>query len=259
MACLLKVIACEIAVREFYHVAARSPNLIDFEFLNQGYHDLPSKGREELQRRIDAVPAGKYDAIIIGYGLCSNLLAGIRSQNTKLVIPRAHDCITLFLGSSKRYSEVFSERPGTYYYTSGWIECGKRRGLEPDALLNANIPAGPGGGYDEWVRKYGEDQAKYLVEEMSRWLQAYTHGTLIDFDFTQVLKLEEQVRVICEKRGWQFSKMSGSLRLFEALLNRNGNWPAEDFLVLEPGEVLAPSFKESIIKGEKLPRKPTSP
>ena len=77
----LKLIACEIAFREICHVAARSPNLLDFEFLTQGYHDIPRTGCAEIQRRIDATPAGKYEAILIGYGLCSNILAGLRSAS----------------------------------------------------------------------------------------------------------------------------------------------------------------------------------
>src|SRR5215831_9487195 len=96
---LLKVIACEIAVREFCYTAARSPNIIDLEFVDQGHHDMPCAGCKDLQDRINRVPAAKYDAIILGYGLCSNLVAGLSTPHTPLVIPRAHDCITLFLGS----------------------------------------------------------------------------------------------------------------------------------------------------------------
>ena len=42
-----KVIACEIAFRELCYAAAKSRNLIDFEFLTQGYHDIPGTGRTE--------------------------------------------------------------------------------------------------------------------------------------------------------------------------------------------------------------------
>src|SRR5215813_2293406 len=119
----LKVIACEIAVRELQYAAARSRNLIDLEFLTQGYHDIPAIGRMAIQERIDAVPAGKYDAIVLGYALCSRILVGLKPSQTRLIIPRAHDCITFFLGSRERYHKCFSEHPGTYYYTSGWVEC----------------------------------------------------------------------------------------------------------------------------------------
>ena len=169
----LKVIACEIAFRELCYAAARSTNLIDFEFLTQGYHDIPGTGRTEIQKRIDAVPAGKYEAIVLGYGLCSNILTGLTTAHTPLVIPRAHDCITFFLGSKERYQEFFNAHPGTYYYTAGWLECAKRRGSTGPVWGGAQLPASANAGlqatYEQWVQKYGEDQAKYLLEEMSRW------------------------------------------------------------------------------------------
>ncbi len=152
----LKVIACEVAAREIYHVAARSENLIDVELLTQGYHDIPAIGRTELQKRIDAVPAGKYDAIILGYGLCSNILTGLNTAHTPLVIPRAHDCITFFLGSKERYQEFFNAHPGTYYYTSGWLECAKRRGDKGPIWGGASLPAGANtnlkASYEQWVQ-----------------------------------------------------------------------------------------------------------
>ncbi len=245
----LKVIACEIAVREIYHVAARSPNLIDAEFLTQGYHDIPATGRTEIQKRIDAVPAGKYDAIVLGYGLCSSIAAGLTTAHTPLVIPRAHDCITFFLGSKERYQEFFNANPGTYYYTSGWLECAKRRGEQGPIWGGAALPAGANtnlkASYEQWVTKFGEDQAKYLLEEMGRWTDSYTHGTLIEFNFVKHLKLSEQVRQICAERGWQYNELNGDLRLVEKLLE--GEWPEAEFLTVRPGQKLIATNDEKIV------------
>jgi hypothetical protein len=245
----LKVIACEIAVRELCQVAAGSRQLIDFEFLTQGYHDTPAAGRAEIQKRIDAAPAGKYDAILLGYGLCSNILAGITTPHTPLVIPRAHDCITLFLGSKERYQQCFAERPGTYYYTSGWLECSQRRGGKGapwgGMALQLNASLNLMGNYEQWAQKYGEEQAKYLLAEMSRWSEAYSHGTLIDFDFVKHLRFDEQVRKICADKGWQYDEIGGDLRLFRKLLD--GEWAEPDFLVVRPGQKVVPTFDERII------------
>ncbi|HXP61691.1 MAG TPA: DUF1638 domain-containing protein [Dongiaceae bacterium] len=245
----LKVIACEIAARELYYLAARSSNIIDLELLTQGHHDTPLAGREELQKRIAAVPEGKYDAIVLGYGLCSSILAGLTTAHTPLVVPRAHDCITFFLGSKERYQRCFAERPGTYYYTSGWLEFSKRRGDKGPVWGGASLPAGANQGlgyvYEEWVRKYGEDQAKYLVEEMGRWALAYSHGTLIDFEFAARLKLGEQVRRICAEKGWQYDEIQGDLGLLEAMLE--GRWEESAFLVVRPGQKLVATNDERVI------------
>ncbi len=246
----LKVIACEIAVREFYQAAATATNLIDFEFLTQGYHDVPATGRAELQKRIDAVPEGKYDAILLGYGLCSNILAGIKARHTQLIAPRAHDCITFFLGSKERYQACFAEHPGTYYYTSGWLECAQRRGIKGTFLASGTLPAnanmGMRGSYEEWVKKYGEEQARFLMEEMGRWASAYTHGTLIDLDFTAPLKLKEQVCAICKERNWTYSELRGDISLLRRMLD--GDWAEKDFLKVPPGQEIVASFDDGIIR-----------
>jgi hypothetical protein len=244
-----KVIACEIAFRELCHAAALSRNLIDLEFLTQGYHDIPATGRTEIQKRIDAVPAGRYDAILLGYGLCSNILTGVTTAHTPLVIPRAHDCITFFLGSKERYRECFDSKPGTYYYTSGWLECAKRRGSTGPIWGGASLPASANTSlkatYEQWVKKYGEDQAKYLLEEMSRWTTSYSNGTLISLDFLNHLKLQEQVQQICTERGWQYDEIQGDLSMFNKLLD--GEWPEPAFLVVRPGEKVIATNDELVI------------
>jgi hypothetical protein len=250
-----KVIACEIAFRELSYAAARCPNLIDTEFLTQGYHDIPATGRAEIQKRIDAVPAAKYDAILLGYGLCSSILTGLRTAHTPLVIPRAHDCITFFLGSKGRYQECFNAKPGTYYYTSGWLECAMRRGSKGPIWGGASLPAGANAGikgaYEEWVKKYGEDQANYLMEEMDRWTDSYSHGTLIEFDFVKHLKLREQVEAICKERSWDYDEIPGDMVLLNNLVE--GNWPEADFLVVRSGQRVIATNDERVIGVEPVP------
>ena len=121
----LKLIACEIMYRELCAAVARSVNLVDVEFLPKGLHDI---GQAGMSSRLAEVLAGvdetRYEAILLGYGLCSNGLVGLAARSIPLVVPRAHDCITLFLGSKERYLEYFQGHPGVYFKTSGWIERG---------------------------------------------------------------------------------------------------------------------------------------
>ena len=242
-----KVIACEIAIREFNYAAAVSRNLVDLEFLTQGYHDIPGTGRKAIQECIDAVPAGKYDAVILGYGLCSKIVEGLRCSHTSLVIPRAHDCITFFLGSKERYQQCFNERPGTYYYTSGWLECACRRGDKSPFLGGASVPANLSlkANYEDWLLKYGEDQANFLMEEMSRWTQSYSHGTWIQLEFLKHLEFRKRVQSICAEKGWEYNEIEGDLNYFTRLLE--GDWPPESFLVVPPGETVTATHDDRII------------
>jgi hypothetical protein len=95
------------------------------------------------------------------------------------------------------------------------------------------------------VEKYGEDQAKYLLEEMSRWTSSYSHGTLINFEFVEHLKMREQVQKICAEKGWEYSEIQGDFSLFEKLVE--GNWPEADFLVVPPGQKVIATNDERVI------------
>lgn len=249
----LRVIACEIAFREICHLAARSPSLLDLEFLSQGHHDVPERGRAELQSRIDAVPAGRYDAVLVGYGLCSRILPGLRAGAQRLVIPRAHDCITFFLGSKERYEQCFNERPGTYYYTSGWLECARRRGLsaaDTGGLLPTQGGDSAQAAYEQWVARYGEEKARYLLETMRDWAAHYTRGALIDFEFTRPLGLRPLVEQICAQRGWQFEELPGDLGLLRRWLD--GQWDERDFLVVPPGHQVVATHDARIVAAEPV-------
>ena len=113
------------------------------------------------------------------------------------------------------------------------------------AASPANSPANVRATYDHWVKTYGEDQANYLLEEMSRWTNTYSHGCLVDFDFLKPLELPAKVRQICAEKGWSYNQVPGDLRLFQAMLD--GPWPQSEFLVVQPGQKVIATFDERII------------
>ena len=125
---VFKIIACEIAYREICWIASRTPHVTSLDFLVQGYHDNPELGYLTIQDQIDAAERGRFDAILVGYGLCNHLATGLVARDAPLVIPRAHDCLTFFFGSRHQYERYFMSHPGTYYYSSGWLEHDRRNG-----------------------------------------------------------------------------------------------------------------------------------
>src|ERR1022692_2802610 len=170
-----KLISCEVLFREMCDACAHSPHQVDLEFLPKGLHDLGRKPMAaKVQEAVDRTPEGVYEAILLGYGLCGNGLDGLTARHTRLVLPRAHDCIALLMGSRERYRQYFEENPGTYYRSTGWLERGQ--GLQQ--LTHDTI------GFDEpleaMIRKYGEDNGRYLYGELTRYRAQYSKLTFIE-------------------------------------------------------------------------------
>ena len=120
---------------------------VDCDFLEYGLHNTPAKLQQELQKRIDETSG--YDTILLGYGLCSNGTAGLRSDRHKLVIPRVHDCISLLLGSRELYDREFGKCPGTYYLSKGWID------QKGDPISS----------YRKYCERYGERKALRFIRQ----------------------------------------------------------------------------------------------
>lgn len=237
-----KLISCEILFRELCYCAAKSKNLIDIEFLPKGLHDMGSeKMYARLQEIIDRVDPEKYDAIILGYALCNNGIVGLKSKNI-MVIPRAHDCITLLLGSKERYMEYHDKNSGAYYKSTGWIE----RDCNPSEI-GKSIPQQLGltSTYQEYVEKYGEENAQYIMEMTGDWLKNYNKFTFIDTPVGDFDEYKEMTKKAAEERNWEYEEIKGDLNLLQRLVD--GNWNEEDFLVLQPDSVIKATYGNDII------------
>ena len=155
----LLLIGCGVLLRELSDAIVHSPHLIDAQYLAAGLHDTGAKKmRDHIQEAVDAAEGKGYDAIALGYALCGTGLAGIRARSLPLVLPRAHDCITLLMGSRDKYKEYFNANPGTYFRSIGWVE-------RADELQEQVAGMGLDTDLEALIQKYGEDSGRYLYEE----------------------------------------------------------------------------------------------
>jgi hypothetical protein len=239
----IKLISCEALAREFYLAAANSPHVIDTELLAFGLHNTPDELRTTIQSAIDAAEGKGYDCIVLGYGLCSRGTADITARSIPVVITRMHDCITAFLGSRARYSTEFSAHPGTYYYSPGWIE--RKEGDMEQGFIDIHAQH-YAEHYKEYVTQYGEDNAKFLIEQEQQWYSNYTRAAFIDMGIGAVEDYRRFTQDLATNRGWEYMELEGDMTLIRRLMD--GDWDSEDFLVLKPGHKIAESFNELILK-----------
>ena len=207
------VMACATVIEEMLPLMPEGMQHQVFDF---GLHINAGKLRRTLQEAIDAI-SGQYDTIILGYGLCSQALVGIRANGCRLVAPRVDDCIAIFLGSRSAYATQSRTEPGTYYLTKGWIEVGDT----------------PFSDYERSVQKYGKERADYIYKIM---MGNYKRLALINTGQYELEKYREYTRRTAAQFGLRFEEIEGSDGLVRKMLL--GPWD-EEFVVLEPGETFS--------------------
>ena len=237
----LVLIGCAVLHRECHYCAAVSRNIVEVRLCEKALHDIGA-GRmsARLQAEIDAVDTGAYDAILLAYGLCNNGMVGLHAK-VPIVAPRAHDCITLLMGSKEKYLEYFNRNPGTYYHSSGWVERSTSSFDNPDSTTTRmGIST-----YQEYVDKYGEENAKYLMETLGM-MANYDKFAYIDTGVGNFPAYKAEVRQAAAKNGWKFEEIPGSVDLLLRLVN--GEWADDDFLVIPPGDTIEPTHDKKIIR-----------
>jgi len=170
-----------------------------------------------IQDQIDEIKSYA-SQIVLGYGLCSNGIVGLKAPMQGLIIPRAHDCITLFLGSRTAYDTIFKEKPGTYYLTPGWVEERK------DPL-----------GYMEksYVPKLGREIAEWGIKEE---LKNYTHIVLINTKFANMEPLRKIAKENARFLDKKYEEIPGLPDYFKNIIF--GPYLEKDFICLKPGETM---------------------
>ena len=205
------IIACSVMAEEL--AAAAQGRQVEVVYLEQGLHRTPDRMPDLIQAQIQA--AGE-KAVALGYGLCSLGLAGVRAGAGGLIAPRAHDCMSLFMGSPALYSQRHEARPGTYYLTTGWVKAEK----DPLSIMQ-----------NEYALRLGMETAQWAMREE---LKHYSHICFLNTGVGDVDRVRSRTRANAKFFGKQYEEIPGSLEYFHRLLG--GPYADSDFIVLSPGQ-----------------------
>jgi Protein of unknown function (DUF1638) len=226
----LKLIACNVFQREACWCLAKTPHLVDPVFVELGLHVNPAYLRERLQSLIDAEDAQdiRHDAVLLLYGLCGNAAVGLQARRTPLIIPRAHDCATLLLGSATRYQAVFGDNPSCPFSSIGYLE----RAMET-YRTEGGFLSGVGDTYEAYVERYGEDNAKYIWQTLHP-VREDEPALFIDLPETSSPDAIARARAKLEQegggRGWKVEE--GNIRMIQKLIE--GDWDDAEYLTVPP-------------------------
>jgi hypothetical protein len=204
-----KVIACATVIEEMLPLM---PPGMGYQVLDFGLHVTPNNLRETLQAAVEASSA-QYSTILLGYGLCSRAVIGLRATNCTLVVPKVDDCIAIFLGSKAAYTQQSQAEPGTYYLTKGWIE----------------VADTPFAEYDRVMERYGRERADRLIKVM---LRSYTRLALINTGHYELERYRDYARGVAQRFGLRYEEVEGATTLVRKMLY--GPWD-DEFVVMPPG------------------------
>jgi hypothetical protein len=233
--------------RPVHYFAARSPHTVEVVDLSAALHAAPGTLGERIQEQVDATGPG-VDAVVLAYGLCGGATAGLTARSVPVVLPRAHDCVTIFLGDRARYQREHEATPGTYWYVQDQMERGNalKGWLLGDAARSEDVVATRA----EYAARFGEANADYLMETLGTWSARYERGVLLDTGLVSGDAAAAQARAESDRRGWRFERVAADLGLVRRLLF--GQWD-DDFQVLQPGERLEMSYDEAVVRAVGAP------
>ena len=234
------LLACSVFEYEIALHAADAKHILETRFFEMGLHDRPDQLRAVLQENLDDLDARTdIETVVLAYGLCGRGTAGLRPLHNKLVIPRAHDCITVFMGSKEGYAEHQRRCPTCYYYTPGWNRARRVPGPEKLAAMRAELAA-----------KFELDDVEFLIETEREQMAMHDTATYLDLGTSDAQAEADYARKCADWLGWKFEHRCGDPKLLRDLLW--GNWDAERFQIIEPGMQLGHAPDETILRAESV-------
>ena len=222
------IIACSVFKNELEQAKERS-KAVSCDFFEMGLHIVPEKLRQQLQNMIDeCAQKNSPDYILLLCGLCGNAVLGLKCDACELVIPRIHDCISMFLGSSERYFELKEKYPRAYFASAGWIDS--------DLLPSQKLFESTRKKFEE---KYPDDD-EMIDELMDAFAEQFKeYNTYFYTEFQNCKTCMHECKKYADFMNWGFQYIESDPRFFIDAISMN--WD-ERFLIVPKSR----SIKQSV-------------
>ncbi len=232
------VLACDVFLEELENLSGNPNSWAAVEYLEMGLHDHPDQLRLEVNKAIGRLQDVEgVERILLFYGLCGNGLIGVKAERCDLVIPRAHDCISILLGNPEKHQAILKDNPGTYFYSPGWIRGRRVPGPDREAHLR-----------ELYAERYPDDE-DMIDDLVEADLYTFAHHNCAAYvDVTGNMEAESYCQKCAASLGWEFKRLPGDAAILRDLIN--GNWDDERFLLVHPGEMIRATTDGTLIKAE---------
>jgi hypothetical protein len=215
----LGVVACDVVKNEILRVMeVKKDDKTPFSFLEYALHEKPKGMPSAILSEVNAICNRGAGSVALGYGLCSNGTVGVSSKNG-LIVPRCHDCLSMLLGSPKRYYKVFNELKGTLFLSDGWFRNG---GDLLTALETKYIP------------RLGE---RLAWKGMRLEVANYKYIGLINNGLGDIAHMRKRGKESAAAFEKEYIELDADLGYFEKLLY--GPRDKDDFISLDPSETVS--------------------
>ncbi|HBV86132.1 MAG TPA: hypothetical protein DEF42_05655 [Desulfosporosinus sp.] len=206
-----KIIACEVFKEEL--LKGLEISLETCIFLPQELHRTPDLLKVELQKQIDLLDQqGDLDCIYLGYGLCGNGVVGLKSSQSKIIIPKSEDCISVLLGL-RHASKCHVNRTTSYFLSAGWIAYGSDGWKE----------------YQRCLELFDHETAYWCIKEMIKYYETFI---LINNGMASYLNDQVYVQKMSKFFGLNYEEVEGSLDWLASMFK---DVNSDTKILVEPG------------------------
>ena len=217
------ILSCETLKDELNLVMKNLNCSLPVIWVDSGKHAWPDKLRVSVQEAIDGL-SPSYKTALLLFGFCGNAMVGVKAGSRTLVLPKAADCIPLFIGSREKRDAYGTD---IYFFTGGY--------LNSDGSIASDT--------SRVFTRYGEKRGLWILRKM---LGHYRSFAVIDTGAFDIADVQSRIEQFAKPLEIPVETIPGNLRLIAALLS--GEWNADEFLVVKPNTEI--TFEDSLSVGK---------